>query len=185
MRRKGFGSCSPLPPSRADCLSRLAAPSSALRREPPTVASATSRVLRCPLTRDRRFRDLSGDEIERMRKAVEAEAAARALAKEEAEKAAKKASKKGGGKGKKPPKGAAAAAPPPTPPEGEAAPEPPSVLEVYEATKREMERHRVFRKEEAARKWAEERLVPRDPTGEAVLREVGSRGLERHVHSLA
>lgn len=108
-----------------------------------------------------------------MRKADEAEAAARALAKEEAEKAAKKASKKGGGKAKKPPKGAAAAAPPPTPPEDEDAAEPPSVLEVYEAVKREVEWHRAFRKEEAARQWAEERLVPRDPTGEAVLQEVG------------
>ena len=128
-------------------------------------------------SRDRRFRELSGEEVERLRKAAEAEAAARAQAKEEAEKAAKKGAKKGGGKGKKPVKGAAAP-PPPTPEETAAvatedAFEPPSVLEVYEEVKREVERHRAFRKEEAARLRAEERLVPRDPTGEAVMEEVG------------
>lgn len=129
-----------------------------------------------PLRRDRRFRELSGEEVERLSKAAEAEAAARAQAKEEAEKAAKKGGKKGGGKAKKPTKGAAAP-PPPTPEETaavtpEEAFEPPSVLEVYEEVKREVERHRAFRKEEAARLRAEERLVPRDPTGEAVMQEV-------------
>lgn len=69
-------------------------------------------------------------------------------------------------------------APPPPTPEEEAAAleeavEPPSVLEVYEEVKREVERHRQFRKEEEERQRAEERLVPRDPTGEAVLEEVG------------
>lgn len=112
--------------------------------------------------------------MERLRKAAEAAATARAQAKEEAEKAAKKGAKKGGGKGKKPAKGAP---PPPTPEEtaavaSEDAIEPPSVLEVYEEVKREVERHRAFRKEEAARLRAEERLVPRDPTGEAVMQEV-------------
>ncbi|CAM9994115.1 unnamed protein product, partial [Ectocarpus sp. 12 AP-2014] len=85
-----------------------------------------------------------------------------------------KGSKNGGGKGKKPAKGAAAPTPP-TPEEVaalETAPEPPSVLETYEEVKREVERHREFRKEEAARRRAEERLVPRDPTGEAVMEEL-------------
>lgn len=114
--------------------------------------------------------------MERLRKVAEAEAAARARAKEEAEKAAKKGAKKGGGKAKKPAKGAAAA-PVPTPEEAAAAAsedafEHPSVLEVYEDIKREVERHRAFRKEEAARLRAEERLVPRDPTGEAAMQEV-------------
>ncbi|CAM9400850.1 unnamed protein product [Ectocarpus fasciculatus] len=122
--------------------------------------------------RDRRFRELSGEEVERLRTAADAEAAARAQAKEEAEKAAKKGSKKGGGgKGKKPAKGAAAPTPP-TPEEAETAPEPPSVLEAYEGVKREVERHRELRKEEAARRRAEERLVPRDPTGEVVMEEL-------------
>ncbi|CAM9256084.1 unnamed protein product [Ectocarpus sp. 12 AP-2014] len=124
--------------------------------------------------RDRRFRELSEEEVERFRTAADAEAAARTQAKEEAEKAAKKGSKNGGGKGKKPAKGAAAPTPP-TPEEVaalETAPEPPSVLEAYEEVKREVERHREFRKEEAARRRAEERLVPRDPTGEAVMEEL-------------
>lgn len=98
------------------------------------------------------------------------------LAKEEAEKAAKKAGKKGGGKAKKPTKGAAAPAPLTAEEEAAAAakPEdPPTVLEVYEGMKLEVERHREARKAEAARRRAEERLVPRDPTGEAVLEEVG------------
>lgn len=126
-------------------------------------------------TRDRRFRELSGEEVKRLRKAADAEAAARVEAKQEAEKAAKKGAKKGGGKTKKPAKGAAAPTPP-TPEETAAALEeafePPSVLEVYEEVKGEVERHRAFRKEEAARLRAEERLVPRDPTGEAVMQEV-------------
>ncbi|CBJ30237.1 conserved unknown protein [Ectocarpus siliculosus] len=124
--------------------------------------------------RDRRFRELSEEEVEQFRTAADAEAAARAQAKEEAEKAAKKGSKNGGGKGKKPAKRAAAATPP-TPEEVaalETAPEPPSVLEAYEEVKREVERHREFRKEEAARRRAEERLVPRDPTGEVVMEEL-------------
>eukprot|EP00903_Cladosiphon_okamuranus_P015016 g13894.t1 len=119
--------------------------------------------------RDRRFIELSGEEVERLRKAAEAEAAARAQAKEEAEKAAKKGAKKGGGKAKK--------SPAPTPEEVAAAVsedvfDPPSVLEVYEEFKRDVERHRAYRKEEAARLRAEERMVPRDPTGEAVLQEL-------------
>lgn len=48
------------------------------------------------------------------------------------------------------------------------------MLEAYEGVKQEVERHREFRKEEAARRRAEERLVPRDPTGEVVMEEVGS-----------
>lgn len=135
-------------------------------------------------TRDRRFRELSKEQVERLREASEAAAAARAQAKEEADKAAKKASKQGGGKAKKPAKGAAA--PPPPTPEEEAAAleeavEPPSVLDVYEEVKREVERHRRFRKEEEERHRAEERLVPRDPTGEAVLEEVGFHLASHHV----
>ena len=66
--------------------------------------------------------------------------------------------------------------------------EPPSILEAYDAAKREVEQHRALRKEEIARLRAEERLVPRDPTGEAVMEEVscfcrrnsieGGRGLQ-------
>ncbi|CAM9618005.1 unnamed protein product [Scytosiphon promiscuus] len=126
--------------------------------------------------RDRRFRELSGEEVEHLQKAAEAEAAVRAQAKEEAEKAAKKGGKKGGGKAKKPAKGAAAPTPPTPEEEAAAAAEPkdpPSVVEVYEAVKLEVDRHRTARKEEAARRRAEERLVPRDPTGEALSMPVG------------
>lgn len=126
-----------------------------------------------PAPRDRRFRELSEAEVEHLRRAAEAEAAVRAQAKEEAEKAANKGAKKGAGKAKKPAKGAAAPTPPTPEDEAAAEPEePPSVLEVYEGVKLEVERHRAARKEKAARRRAEERLVPRDPTGEAVLEEV-------------
>ena len=128
------------------------------------------------LQRDRRFRELSEEDRDRLRVASEAEAAAKAQAKEEAAKKAKKGNKKGAAaKGKKAAKGAAAAPPPPAedgPAETEV--EPPSTLEVYDRAKREVEQHRAMRKEEIERLRAEERLVPRDPAGEVVMEEVSS-----------
>lgn len=123
--------------------------------------------------RDRRFRELSEEERERLRIASEAEAAARAQAKEDAAKAAKKASKKGGAKAKKSAKGTSVAAPPATPEEkGEPEVDPPSALELYNDVKEKVEHRRALRQKEIARQRAEERLAPKDPTGEAVMEEV-------------
>eukprot|EP00904_Undaria_pinnatifida_P004042 jgi/Undpi1/13639/HiC_scaffold_9.g03293.m1 len=121
--------------------------------------------------RDRRFRDLTEEERDLLRIASEAETAARARAKEEAAKKAKKNNKKGGAKGKKAGKGAASPLPAGEDPT-QVEVEPPSILEAYDAAKREVEQHRALRKEEIARLRAEERLVPRDPTGEAVMEEL-------------
>lgn len=137
-----------------------------------------SPLLLAPLyaVRDRRFRELSDEERDRLRLASEAIAAARVQAKEDAAKAAKKGGKKGGAKPKKAPKGTtAAAASTPAPEEdteGDTEVEPPSVLEVYDAIREEVIQHISARKEEIARRRAEEKLVPRDPTGEAVMEEV-------------
>ena len=94
---------------------------------------------------------------------------ARSKAKKDAAKAKSKVGKKGGAKSKKSPKGATASSTSDV--EGEEI-EPPSVLEVYESVKREIEEYRAFRKEEIARHHAEKRLAPRDPEGEPVLEEV-------------
>lgn len=109
--------------------------------------------------RDRRFRELTEQEYEALRATCEAVAAARAQAREDAAKKAKKGAKK-------PPKGAA----PPPPEEPEV--DPPSAVEMYDNTRRVVEEHRKLRQEERAWKREEERLVPRDPEGEAVMEEV-------------
>lgn len=116
--------------------------------------------------RDRRFRKLSEGELERLRIASEAQAAARA-------KAAKKSSKKGGAKAKKATAVSSAdKSLPPTPGAGGQEVEPPSLLEEYENVRREVEEHRAFRREEIAIQRAKESLIPRDPAGEVVMEEV-------------
>lgn len=149
---------------------RIAANASCTLRlsPPPTIA----RPCMLAFARDRRFRELSEEDRDRLRVASEAEAAAKAQAKEEAAKKAKKGNKKGVAKGKKVTKGAAAAPPPAEEDPTEVEVEPPSILEVYDSVKREVEQHRAMRKEEIERLRAEERLVPRDPAGEAVMEEV-------------
>lgn len=110
-----------------------------------------------------------------MRIACEAQAAARAKAKEKAAKAAKakKSTKKGGEKAKKATAVSSADEPSPsTPGAGEQEVEPPSLLEEYENVRREVEEHRVFRREEIAMQRARENLIPRDPAGEVVMEEV-------------
>lgn len=99
----------------------------------------------------------------------------RLQAKEEAAKAAAKKAKKGGkkpAKSAKGAKGAAAVTPPTTEDAGEMDVDPPSALEVYERLKEEVEAHRAKKKDDMARRKEEERLIPTDPDGEAVITEV-------------
>lgn len=124
------------------------------------------------LFRDRRFRELPSDELETLRVASEAEVAALIQAKEVAAKAAAKKAKKGAKKPAKGAKGAGAATPPTPEDAGEADVDPPSALEVYECVKGEVEAHRAKKKADIARQKEEEREVPTDPDGEAVIQEV-------------